>query len=110
MKLHQDATSHQWIKNQWWDLIVTIDNAASEIYCCREIIYKKAEKRLKLDLCAYCKVGNAGRLPLFRSAGTSGIPCAFRKNVWLVIQHGAVQNFTLQTPEDRHRQDRTSAI
>ena len=32
MMLHQDASSHQWIEGQWWDLIVTMDDATSEIY------------------------------------------------------------------------------
>ncbi len=32
MMLHQDASSHQWVKDQWWDLIVTMDDATSEIY------------------------------------------------------------------------------
>ena len=32
MMLHQDGSSHQWVKGQWWDLIVTMDDATSEIY------------------------------------------------------------------------------
>ena len=32
MMLHQDASSHQWVDRQWWDLIVTMDDATSEIY------------------------------------------------------------------------------
>ena len=32
MMLHQDGSSHQWIDGQWWDLIVTMDDATSEIY------------------------------------------------------------------------------
>jgi len=32
MMLHQDGSSHQWVADQWWDLIVTLDDATSEIY------------------------------------------------------------------------------
>jgi len=32
MMLHQDGSMHQWVDGQWWDLIVTMDDATSEIY------------------------------------------------------------------------------
>ena len=32
MMLHQDGSSHQWVAGQWWDLIVTLDDATSEVY------------------------------------------------------------------------------
>ena len=32
MMLHQDGSTHQWVPGQWWDLIVTLDDATSEIY------------------------------------------------------------------------------
>ncbi len=32
MMLHQDGSSHQWVSGQQWDLIVTMDDATSEIY------------------------------------------------------------------------------
>ena len=32
MMLHQDGSRHQWIPGLWWDLIVTMDDATSEIY------------------------------------------------------------------------------
>ena len=32
MMLHQDGSSHQWVPGQWWDLIVTMDDATSELY------------------------------------------------------------------------------
>ena len=32
MMLHQDGFSHEWVPGQWWDLIVTMDDATSEIY------------------------------------------------------------------------------
>ncbi len=32
MLLHQDGSSHQWVPGQWWDLIVTMDDATSELY------------------------------------------------------------------------------
>ena len=32
MMLHQDGSSHEWVPDQWWDLIVTMDDATSEIY------------------------------------------------------------------------------
>jgi len=32
MMLHQDGSSHEWVAGQWWDLIVTMDDATSRIY------------------------------------------------------------------------------
>lgn len=32
MMLHQDGSSHEWVPNEYWDLIVTMDDANSEIY------------------------------------------------------------------------------
>ncbi len=32
MMLHQDGSSHEWVGGQWWDLIVTLDDATSEVY------------------------------------------------------------------------------
>jgi transposase len=32
MMIHQDASSHQWLPGQLWDLIVTMDDATNEIY------------------------------------------------------------------------------
>jgi len=32
MMLHQDGSRHQWVAGQEWDLIVTMDDATSEIY------------------------------------------------------------------------------
>ena len=32
MMIHQDASSHAWVPEQMWDLIVTMDDATSEVY------------------------------------------------------------------------------
>ena len=32
MMPHQDGSSHEWVAGQWWDLIVTMDDATSEVY------------------------------------------------------------------------------
>jgi transposase InsO family protein len=32
MMLHQDGSTHQWVPGQYWDLIVTMDDATSEHY------------------------------------------------------------------------------
>lgn len=32
MMLHQDGSRHQWVAGQWWDLIVTLDDADSTIH------------------------------------------------------------------------------
>jgi len=32
MMLHQDGSTHEWVSGQWWDLIVTMDDATSDIY------------------------------------------------------------------------------
>lgn len=32
MMLHQDGSRHEWVPGVWWDLIVTMDDADSEIY------------------------------------------------------------------------------
>ena len=31
MMLHQDGSSHRWVGDRWWDLIVTMDDATSKI-------------------------------------------------------------------------------
>jgi hypothetical protein len=33
MMLHQDASSHEWVPGRIWDLIVTLDDATSEMSC-----------------------------------------------------------------------------
>jgi len=30
--LHQDGSRHEWVAGQWWDLIMTMDDATSEVY------------------------------------------------------------------------------
>ena len=32
MMLHQDGSRHAWVSGRWWDLIVTMDDATSEVY------------------------------------------------------------------------------
>ena len=32
MMLHQDGSRHEWLAGRWWDLIVTMDDATSDIY------------------------------------------------------------------------------
>ena len=32
MMVHQDGSRHEWVGGRWWDLIVTMDDATSEIY------------------------------------------------------------------------------
>lgn len=32
MMLHQDGSTHEWVADQWWDLIVTMDDANNELY------------------------------------------------------------------------------
>lgn len=32
MMLHQDGSTHEWVPGQWWDLIVTMDDATTELY------------------------------------------------------------------------------
>jgi transposase len=32
MMLHQDASTHQWIEGEYWDLVVTMDDATNEHY------------------------------------------------------------------------------
>jgi hypothetical protein len=32
MMLHQDGSRHQWVDGEWWDLIVTMEDATNEIY------------------------------------------------------------------------------
>ena len=32
MMLHQDASTHLWIEGDYWDLVVTLDDASNEHY------------------------------------------------------------------------------
>ncbi len=40
MMVHQDASTHEWVPEQWWDLVVTMDDATSEhtsmFFCAEE--------------------------------------------------------------------------
>ena len=40
MLVHQDASRHQWVEGQWWDLVVTLDDATGEhlsmFFCAEE--------------------------------------------------------------------------
>ena len=31
MMLHQDASTHEWVGGEWWDLVVTMDDATGEV-------------------------------------------------------------------------------
>ncbi len=35
MMVHQDGSTHQWVAGQYWELIVNLDDATSEIYAAR---------------------------------------------------------------------------
>ena len=35
MMIHQDGSTHQWVEGQYWDLIVTMDDATNEHYSMR---------------------------------------------------------------------------
>ena len=32
MLIHQDGSTHEWVPGTMWDLIVTLDDATSEVY------------------------------------------------------------------------------
>lgn len=32
LMIHQDGSRHRWVPTEWWDLIVTMDDATSEVY------------------------------------------------------------------------------
>ena len=76
MMLHQDGSSHEWVAGQWWDLIVTMDDATSEVY--------------------------SGFFVAF--AGTlEDILCAQEDRVVAGDNTVRYKNRTLQIPADRHR-------
>ena len=33
MMVHQDGSKHEWIQGVYWDLIITLDDATSDILC-----------------------------------------------------------------------------
>ena len=41
MMLHQDGSTHAWVPGQWWDLIVTMDDATSESLAHNESLFFK---------------------------------------------------------------------
>lgn len=52
MMLHQDGSTHEWVPGQWWDLIVTMDDATSEIYSA----FFVAEEGTRSCFCAFAEV------------------------------------------------------
>jgi hypothetical protein len=32
MMIHQDGSTHRWVDDVYWDLIVTMDDATNEVY------------------------------------------------------------------------------
>ena len=55
MMLHQDGSTHQWVPGQYWDLIVTMDDATSEIY----FAFFVAEEGTMSSFVALLEVGSA---------------------------------------------------
>ena len=55
MMLHQDGSTHQWVPGQYWDLIVTMDDATSEIYSA----FFVAEEGTMSSFVALLEVGSA---------------------------------------------------
>ena len=103
MMLHQDGSSHEWVAGQWWDLIVTMDDATSEVY-------------------SGFFVAEEGTMSTFRGLGEviaeNGLFCSLyadrASHYWHILcaQEDRVvagdntvryKNRTLQIPADRHR-------
>ena len=58
MMVHQDGSRHEWVPGRWWDLIVTMDDATSEIYSA----FFVAEEGTMSSFRALCEViGERGR-------------------------------------------------
>ena len=55
MMLHQDGSAHQWVPGQYWDLIVTMDDATSQIYSA----FFVAEEGTMSSFVALLEVGSA---------------------------------------------------
>ena len=55
MMLHQDGSTHQWVPGQYWDLIVTMDDATSEIY---SAFFVAEEGKRGVELCGAAGVGD----------------------------------------------------
>ena len=114
MMLHQDGSSHQWVPDQWWDLIVTMDDATSEIYSAifvaeegtmstfsalREVI---EDKRLFCSLYTdrgshYWHTPQAGG-PVDKTNPTQ---------VGRALQHLGIEHIPAYSPEARGRSERT---
>ena len=45
--LHQDASRHQWISGEYWDLVVTLDDATSEIYSAFFVAHEGTQSSLR---------------------------------------------------------------
>ena len=56
MMLHQDGSAHQWVPGQYWDLIVTMDDATSDIYSAFSFV---AEEGTMSSFVALLEVGSA---------------------------------------------------
>ena len=78
MMLRQDGSSHQWVDGQWWDLIVTMDDATSDIYSALFVEEEgtmssfQALDEVIAEKGLFCSLYARSRLPLLAYSGGGG--------------------------------------
>jgi transposase len=114
MMLHQDASSHEWTPGARWDLIVTMDDATSEIYSAFFVEEEGTMSTFKALKEVIRKKGLFGSLYTDRGSHYWKTPEAGGKvdkynltQVGRALNHLGIEHIPAYSPEARGRSERT---
>ncbi len=113
MMLHQDGSSHQWVCDQWWDLIVTMDDATSEIYSAFFVVEEgtmstfTALREVIEDKGLFCSLYADRGSHYWHTAEAGGpVDRANPTQVGRALQHLGIELIPAYSPEARGRSER----
>ena len=103
MMLHQDASSHEWVAGAFWDLVVTMDDAMSEIYSAFFVAEEGTMSSFRGLREVIAEHGLFCELYVDRAGQLEDILCVQHERVVSNDNTVRYKNRTLQIPADRHR-------
>jgi transposase len=113
MMLHQDGSSHQWVSDHWWDLIVTMDDATSEIYSAIFVIEEgtmstfSALREVIEDKGLFCSLYTDRGSHYWHTPEAGGpVDKNNPTQVGRALQHLAIEHIPAYSPEARGRSER----
>lgn len=113
MMVHQDGSRHEWVAGCWWDLIVTMDDATSEIYSAFFVEEEgtmssfRALSEVIQDRGLFCSL-YADRASHYWHTTDAGGPVDKDKptQVHRALQHLGIELIAAYSPEARGRSER----